>query len=319
MKSTINKLYVGIDICKAKLDVHCNEWKSVEVFPNDKNGINALFRALQKVSIQKDLHLVCEATGGYEKTLLSSAFSKEISISLINPRQIRDFAKAGGILAKTDAIDASVITHYAETFHPRLATPPSKEIESLQQAVRHRSALVKQRMREENMLTQISDSFVKKDIQSSIKSIKKRITKMEDQIQSIISADENLARKSELMQELQGVGPVVSSSLLAEMPELGSISNNQAASLLGVAPFNDDSGPRKGKRRTKGGREFIRKTIYMPILSAIRYNPIFKDFYNRLISKGKPHHVAAIAVMRKLICLINRMLSDPDFKPQKIN
>ena len=215
MKSTISKLYVGIDICKAKLDIHCNEWKSVEVFTNDKNGINALFRALQKVS--------------------------------------RYFAKAEGILAKKDAIDASVITHYAETFHPRLATPPSKEIESLQQAVRHRSALVKQRMREENMPTQISDSFVKKDSEISIKSIKKRIKKMENQIHSIISADENLASKSEIMQELQGVGPVVSSSLLAEMPELGSISNNQAASLLGVAPFNDDSGPRKGKRRTKGG------------------------------------------------------------------
>ena len=288
-------------------------------FDNDTKGINSLFRKLKKLEADDEIQIICEATGGYEKALVRSAFKAGIAISILNPRQVRDFAKAGGVLAKTDAIDAAVITHFGETFKPKPMTPPSLTVEALQCVVRRRASLVKQRVREQNILEKTSDSFVKRDIKSSILAISKRIEKMEAQIKKLIKEDEELALKSKRMQEVDGVGPVVASTILAELPELGQIGDRQASSLVGLAPFNDDSGPRKGKRTTRGGRELIRRTIYMPTLSAIRCNPIFNDFYNRLIKKGKPHHVAAIAVMRKLICLLNRMISDPTFQLKKIN
>jgi len=286
---------------------------------NETKGINSLFRKLKKLEADYEIQIICEATGGYEKALVRSAFESGIAISILNPRQVRDFAKAGGVLAKTDAIDAAVITHFGETFKPKPMTPPSLTLEALQSVVRRRASLVKQRVREQNILEKTSDSFVKRDIKSSILAISKRIEKMETQIKKLIKEDEELALKSKRMQEVDGVGPVVASTILAELPELGQIGDRQASSLVGVAPFNDDSGPRKGRRATRGGRELIRRTIYMPTLCAIRCNPIFNDFYNRLIKKGKPHHVAAIAVMRKLICLLNRMISDPDFQLKKIN
>ena len=319
MKSTQKKLHVGIDICKAKLDVHCHQWKSPKTFNNDKKGIKSLFTTLRKTESFDALQIVAEATGGYEKPLVRAAFEAEIPISVINPRQVRDFARAGGTLAKTDAIDAAVLTRFGETFSPRALTAPGPVLEALQQTVRRRVSLVKQRVREQNVLEKTSDAFVKKDIKSNILNLTKRIEKMEDRIAELIEKDEELSLKAGRMQEVPGVGPVVSSTLLAELPELGEIGEKQVSSLVGLAPFNDDSGPRKGKRTTRGGRESVRRAIYMPTLCAIQHNSIFKDFYERLIGKGKPHHVAAVAVMRKLVCLLNRMIADPDFELKKIN
>jgi len=319
MKSTQKKLYVGTDICKANLDVHCHQWKSPKTFSNDKRGIKSLLTALGKVGEPETVQIMCEATGGYEKPLVRAAFEAGIPVSVLNPRQVRDFAKAGGKLAKTDAIDAAVLTHFGETFSPRAMTAPGPAVEALQQTVRRRANLVKQRIREQNVLENTSDAFVKRDIKSNILNLTKRIEKMENRIAELIGEDEQLRLKAGRMQEVPGVGPVVSSTMLAELPELGQIGDRQVSSLVGLAPFNDDSGPRKGKRVTRGGRESVRRAIYMPTLCAIQNNPIFKELYTRLTGKGKPHHVAAVAVMRKLVCLLNRMIADPNFELKKIN
>lgn len=198
-------------------------------------------------------------------------------------------------------------------------TPPGPAPEALQQTLRRRASLVKQRIREQNVLENTSDAFVKRDIKSNILNLTKRIKKMEDRIAELIGEDDELRLKAGRMQEVPGVGPVVSSTMPAELPELGQIGDRQASSLVGLAPFNNDSGPRKGKRITRGGRESVRRAIYMPTLCAIQNNPIFKDIYTRLTGKGKPHHVAAAAVMRKLVCLLNRMIADPTFELKKIH
>lgn len=317
MKSTSNTLYIGVDLCKDKLDVHLPQWSSIRVFSNDLDGIRSLLKSLETIAPLDQFQIICEATGGYEKTLLGLCFANQVPISLINPRMARDFAKASGKLAKTDSIDAAVLTHYGACFEPRLASAPSQTVSDLQAVVRRRSKLVTQRAAESKTLAKTQDSFIRSDIKSLIKVLSNRIKKMDQRIEELIESDSDLREKSERMRQVNGVGPVVTATVLAELPEIGQITDKQAASLVGVAPFNNDSGPRKGKRSTKGGRERIRRTIYTPMLSAKRTNPIFRDFYDRLISKGKSHHVAVVAVMRKLISLLNRICADPDFQPSK--
>ena len=320
MKTTNTDLYyIGIDICKAKLDVHCHSWQSIKTFNNDSKGIKSLISALNKTKDVDSFHIVCEATGGYEKLLAKTAFNLNLRISVVNPRQVRDLAKASGQLAKTDSIDAKVITFFGETFHPKPSTPPSQEQITLEALVKRRVFLVNQRAKELTILQQTTEPIIKKDIKAGIKNLTIRIERFEVLIAKVIKENEDMKAKSKRLQEASGVGPVLSSTLIAILPELGTITNKQASALVGLAPFNKDSGTMKGKRAIRGGRSLVRKALYMPTLSAINSNPIFSEIYNRLTDKGKPHHVAMVAVMRKLICLVNRMLSNPDFQLKKIN
>lgn len=317
MKTNYTTHYVGIDICKAKLDVHCRHWNSIGVFNNDARGIKSLLEKLIKNVSEHPVQLVCEATGGYEKKLTDAALNAGVPISLTNPRKVRDFARASGRLAKTDAIDAEVITCFAECFKPLPVEPKSPEQEALQLAVRRRDRLVRLRAAEKTTLQKTIDKFIRKDIESNIQYLDRRISRMEAHIESLIKNNRDFYAKSCRMQEIVGVGQVISSTILAELPELGRISDKQASSLVGLAPFNNDSGPRRGKRSVSGGRALIRRTLYTPVLCATQHNPVFKEFYQRLRAAGKPHHVAAVAVMRKLVCLLNRMLTDVDFVPIK--
>ena len=320
MKTTkTDQYYIGIDICKAKLDVHCHAWRSIKTFNNDSKGIKSLISALNKTKDVDSFHIVCEATGGYEKLLAKTAFDLDLRISVVNPRQVRDLAKASGQLAKTDSIDAKVITFFGETFHPKPSTPPSQEQITLEALVKRRVFLVNQRAKELTILQQTTEPIIKKDIKAGIKNLTIRIERFEVLIAKVIKENEDMKAKSKRLQEASGVGPVLSSTLIAILPELGTITNKQASALVGLAPFNKDSGTMKGKRAIRGGRSLVRKALYMPTLSAINSNPIFSEIYNRLTDKGKPHHVAMVAVMRKLICLVNRMLSNPDFQLKKIN
>ncbi len=315
MKTTPQPYYLGVDICKAKLDVHCRAWPSTRSFTNDARGIASLLKAAARLGA---VHLVAEATGGYEKRLMEAAFAAGVTLSLTNPRQVRDFAKARGTHAKTDPIDAAVLTHYGECFQPRPSLPQSPQHKALQACVRRRANLVLQRQRERIALEKTDDAFVRQDIRSLLRVLDARIKKAEKHIASLIADDADMKAKALRMEQVAGVGRVVSSTVLAELPELGKISDKQAASLVGLAPFNADSGKRGGQRRTKGGRELVRRTLYMPALSSCFRNPVFKHIYQRLIHKGKPHHVAIVAVMRKLVCLLNRLLADPSFQPPKV-
>ena len=315
MKTTQNTHYIGIDISKDKIDVHSSNWKSTQTFENNLRGFSRLSTQLAQSSPSSVTHIVCEATGGYEAKLIKYALSTGMAASVVNPKKVRDFAKAAGRLAKTDAIDAEVITLFAECFKPLPIEAKSKEQEALQLAVRRRARLVRMRSAEKNALEKTSDKFIKGDIEVNIRHLSRRIVRLEEHIANIVQNNATFREKSQRMCEIVGVGSVIASTVLAELPELGRITNKQASSLVGLAPFNNDSGARRGARTTLGGRQLMRRTLYAPILSATQHNPIFKEFYYRLKAAGKPHHVAAVAVMRKLICLLNRLLSDPGFQP----
>jgi transposase len=305
--------YVGIDISKAKLDVCFGTKSDTQTFDNSTAGITKLFKALAKRST---CHLVCEATGGYERLLVTRAQKADIVLSVVNPRAVRDFARAAGRLAKTDAIDAQTLVDYGTTFKPRAEHHSDATQQTLRDLSRRREHLVSQRIREKNALEKAHDPFVTKNIRATIVFLNRQVKACDARLREIISADKKLKEKQERLQQVQGIGPVCATSMLAEVPELGKISDKQAASLLGLAPFNRDSGQWRGSRTIQGGRGIARRALYMPALCAMTHNPILKEFYQRLRAKGKAHYVALTAVMRKLGCLVNRILSDAEFELQ---
>lgn len=313
MNTTTVKHYIGIDVSKDKLDVSSPLWELPKTFHNSATGLQALFKELKP--LLTSCQLVCEATGGYEGLLLQHAWKRSVGISRLNPRQVRDFARAKGILAKTDRIDACVIAEFGKIFKPNPTPAPSKTGQQLDAAVRRRECLMRQLTREKNNREKATDKFVCQDIKALITFLSKRLALCDLQINKLIEADEALRKKRERMELVKGVGPGTSSMLLAGLPELGSLGDKKVAALVGLAPMNRDSGKRRGQRTIQGGRGNVRRALYMPALCAVRHNPILKDFYDRLRSAGKDHHVALTAVMRKLICLLNRILADPDFSP----
>lgn len=305
--------YVGVDVSKDFLDVYHPAWESTRRFANSVQGLRRLLAAIAKESGLS--HVIVEATGGYEKALARACGKEKILLSVLNPRQVRDFAKATGLLAKTDAIDARVLSEFGRRLEPSPRLPATPHQEQLTETVRRRDALVSIRSMQKTQLEKATDAFVRKDIQSLIVVLDKRVAKLDAQITSLIRSDAALQAKRLRLEQAQGVGPVLSSTLLAEIPELGTLTDREISSLAGLAPFNRDSGTHKGRRMIIGGRGRIRRALYMPTLCAVNRNPVLAAFYQRLIGKGKPHHVALTAAMRKLVCLLNRMLADPDFKP----
>lgn len=310
MNHTNTKSYVGIDISKDKLDVNYHGWNKPKTFCNNSQGITKLFS-----SLPVDIHIICEPSGGYEKPLIAKACVLNIRVSLVNPRQVRDFARAKGQLAKTDYIDAAVLTEYGEVFKPRSLVPPSATLQQLSSTIRRKDALTRKLATEKTALGKVNDTFVKRSIKSSITHLKKLIEKCDKHILKLIASDQNLREKREKIEQIKGIGPGASSTLLAELPELGTLSDKQVSSLVGVAPINRDSGKWRGTRSIHGGRSLVRRSLYMPALCAVNHNPILRKFYQGLIARNKPHHVALTAVIRKIVCLLNRILSDPDFKP----
>ena len=315
MKTTPSANYIGVDISKAKIDADCNQWDTTKSYSNTTRGLRSFLKKLNDSQSSLPLHIVCEATGGYEKRLVEEALTQGIRVSVVNAKRVRDFAKAAGKLAKTDSIDAEIITRFAECFEPAPIRAKPAELQALQLYVRRRDKMVRARSAEKTALGKASDPFFRNEIQPHINFLSKRIEKLESKIKAMIENNLEFNQKAQRMCEVVGVGPVIASTVLAELPELGEITNKQASSLVGLAPFNNDSGAKRGRRSIRGGRSLMRRTLYTPILSACQHNPIFNEFYHRLIAAGKPHHVASVAVMRKLICLLNRMLADPTFVP----
>lgn len=308
-----NILYVGIDVSKARLDVHCPAWdRPAGSFANTPSGLRKLMDALPSAP---RVHLLCEATGGYEKALLAAAWKRGTDITSLNPARVRDYARATGIQAKTDGRDASVIARFGEATKPVPMRPPSATQIALTATVRRRDTLASERARHKNALEKETEAYLLRDIRTTISFLAKRIVQLDARISKLIASEPDLAGKRERMEGVKGIGPVASAVVLAECPELGSLGDKEAASLAGLAPFNRDSGQKRGVRCVKGGRSRLRRGLYMPALSASRHNPILKAFYERLIAKGKAHHVALVAVMRKLVCLLNRILADPSFQP----
>jgi transposase len=253
--------------------------------------------------------VVLEATGGLERAAVGALGAKGLPVVVINPRQIRDFAKAKGILAKTDKLDAEVIAEFAEAIRPEIRPLKPQETQELEALVTRRRQVVQMITAEKERLP-TAVRATKKDIEAHIQWLEKRRDKLNKDLERKIQNTPLWRAKDEILQSPKGVGPVLSHMLLAKMPELGTLNRKQAGKLVGVAPLNRDSGKFRGKRKVWGGRAEIRSVLYMATMSAIRSNPVIRVFYQRLIEAGKPHKVAITACMRKLLTILNAMVKN---------
>lgn len=297
-------IYVGIDVSKATLDVATyptGEYMSVE---NSESGIASLLKYLQG---RKPALVVMEATGGYQMLAASTLADAGIPVSVMNPKHVRDFAKAIGKLAKTDKIDAHVIAHFAEATKPEPRPLANKEQQALTAIMARRRQVVEMLVSEKNRLKQ-AHSSIAPAIQEHIQWLEANLKVIDKDMEQFIKASPIWREKDELLQSVPGVGPVVSKTIIANLPEIGTVSNKQIAALTGVAPFNCDSGTMRGKRIVWGGRAHVRSCLYMATLTAIRFNPAIKAFYNRLLEAGKQRKLAITACMRKLLTMLNAIV-----------
>ncbi len=299
------EIYAGIDVAKKTFDLNFQGQKKVWEFTYNQKGIR---KCIKQLTEKKVALVVMEATGGYERELFLALKSADLPVSIINPRRIRDFAKSKGITAKTDAIDARVIADYASLMQPPETGNIDDNTLKLKELVVRRKQLVNMRIMEKNHNEHVFDKTVQRSIKAILKTISKEIDKVEKEIDDTISSIPELKRKAKIIQSVTGIGKTTSAMLIAEMPELGHCNRRQIAALAGTAPMNRDSGKFKGKRMTGGGRKQVRTGLFMPVLTAVRYNEKFKIFYQKLLKNGKIKKVAQVAVMRKMLIILNSMV-----------
>lgn len=305
-------LQVGIDVSKASLELTSFDRGSSSV-PNTQAGISRLIRRI--TVIEGAVRICCEATGGYERALVKACHDAGVPISVVNARQVRNFARSRNLLAKTDAIDAKVIAWFAEQHQPRLTPRPSEWRLKLQALLNRRDELTDMINQERNRLDTLEDPQLRKMIQTHVRTMSAQRDRLFHQMKELALKHADVAEFCQKMSEVKGVGLLTAISLYAYMPELGKISDKEAAALAGLAPWCQDSGTWRGLRKISGGRSKVRKALYMPAIAASRSNPILKEYYQGLIGRGKPSKVALTAVMRKLICLANKVATDPSFMP----
>ena len=305
-------VYVGMDIAKATLDLHAlSTAPQSRQFANSPAGHRALLRWLQGLG---PVHVVCEASGGYERAVVLALQQTAMVISVVNPRQARDFARAQGRLAKTDRLDAQVLAEFGQRLRPAATPAPSAAQRQLAELVSRRQQVQQLRIAEHNRLEHTTHPAVRRQVQRHLLALKRQMEQLDAWIAELVQAEPSLAHKVARLCQVGGVGQITAVVLLATMPELGTLNRRQAAALAGVAPFNRDSGPRRGHRLIGGGRAVARRALYMAALVAAFANPRFIAFYQRLIAIGKAPKVALVAVMRKLIILLNQLLKNPEFQ-----
>lgn len=299
-----SNVFVGIDVSKEKLDVGIRPTAKRLTVANNDSGITNLVDHLRKVN---PTLVVLEATGGLELKTVTALATASLPVVVVNPRQVRDFAKATGKLAKTDTIDADVMASFAEAVQPEIRALPDQATEELSALVTRRRQIVEMLTAEKNRLG-TSPRHIRPEIKAHISWLKERLKNLDDSLNKTIRKSPICREKDDLLKSMPGVGPVVSFTLLADLPELGSLNRKQIAALVGVAPFCRDSGTFKGKRTVWGGRANVRATLYMGALAATRHNPSIREFYQRLIRAGKAPKVALTASMRKLLTILNAMV-----------
>jgi transposase len=299
-----SKTFVGIDVSKRWLDVHIDGSNKSWKIGNDAEGMISLVEQMKPI---QPILIVFEATGGYERRAAKALREVGAPVSVINPTRVRRFAEAMGILAKTDKIDAKVIAWYASVVHPPVNGQQTPLEEQLAACVERRRQLLVEVVAEKNRLS-TCPTWLKEGIEEHVTWLEEHIERLAGEIQSFIAQDPEWKERAEIIDSVPGVGEVTAATMVAELPELGKLSGKKIAALVGVAPFNKDSGPKRGKRRIFGGREGVRRTLYMAALSATRFNPIIRAFYKRLLKYGKEKKVALVASMRKLLVIINAMV-----------
>ncbi len=300
------KVVIGVDVSKDSLEVAIGPHKDIITFANDQKGVDSLVKKLKRIDAQLT---VFESTGGYELLAASCLAVAGLAVVIVNPRQVRNFAKATGILAKTDAIDARVIARFAEAVKPEVRQLKDRQTSKLTAFVTRRRQIIEMIVAERNRL-RLANKRNKKDIRDHIRWLQKRLDKIESDIGKMIQSSPIWRCKDDILQSVPGIGPITSATLICDLPELGVLSPKKIAMLAGLAPLNCDSGKFKGRRRIWGGRGSVRSILYMATLAAIRCNPAIKGFYQRLLAAGKCHKVAATACMRKLLIIVNAMLRD---------
>lgn len=307
--------WVGIDVSKAYLDVFVHpqgkQWRSC----NSELGITETLQALSSMEVAL---VVLEATGGMEQAITTALSQAGIAVVVSNPRRVRDFAKAIGKLAKTDRIDAQVLARYGEAVRPEVRALASEAAQELQDLVMRRQQVVEMVSAERNRRSSARSERARAQIDHHIAWLKEEIKSLDEQIQTQLNQSQQWQRQQALLQSVPGVGVVSASTLIALLPELGQLTRQQIAALVGVAPMNCDSGKMRGRRFVIGGRSAVRSVLYMAALVATQFNPVIQAFYQRLLAQGKPKKLALVACMRKLLVMLNAMLKhNQSWQPQQ--
>ena len=297
--------FIGIDIAKTQLDLAVHGAGAPWQVAYDSAGLNQVVTQLRTLA---PTLIVVEATGGLEIRLVSALVATSLPVAVVNPRQVRAFAHAAGILAKTDRLDAQVLAQFAATMQPTPRPQPDAATQQLSAVLARRQQVVDMLTAEKNRLSQQLESALRKRLRAHITWLTKELERTEQELTQLIQQSPAWRAQDELLQSAKGVGPVFSQTLLAEVPELGQLNRKQMAALIGVAPFNRESGGYRGKRRIWGGRARVRAVLYMGALVATRHNPVIKAFYERLLAAGKEKKVALTACMRKLLTILNAMI-----------
>ena len=303
----VSPLFIGIDVAKDKLDLARSDTGELLAFSNDDRGIRQIVELLTTAMPRC---IVVEATGGLERPLIEALLDANLPVAMVNPGRVRYFAIGCGILAKTDPIDASVLMKFAQLAEPRLTQKRSENQSELDALITCRRQLCATRAQQVNCKQSTRSKSAITSIDAVLVALDKQIEKLDKKIRQLIDSDDDFKHLDRQMRSVPGVGPVLSSTLIAELPELGKTDRQQISALVGVAPFNHDSGKFRGKRSIRGGRSQVRCVLYMATLAAIRFNPVLRRFADRLTRAGKASKVVIVACMRKLVALLNVMLRD---------
>jgi transposase len=303
----MEQIFIGIDVAQDRLDAHVRPSDESFAVARNSDGMAALIERLRTL----DPYLVVlEATGGFEVTVAAAVVAAEIPLAVVNPRQIRDFARATGQLAKTDALDAKAIARFAEAVRPQPRPVPDAQARALGELVARRRQIIEMMTAERNRRRQLTSRRLVKSVDRLLTVLQQELSELEQDLDEGIRGTPAWRERDELLRSVPGIGNVVARTLIADLPELGRLDRKQIAALVGVAPINRDSGKMRGKRTTWGGRAKVRCILYMAALVASRYNPLLKAFYQRLTSAGKAKKLALTAVMRKLLTILNAMIRD---------
>jgi transposase len=300
------KYYVGIDVSKSKLDIALSETGKIITCCNKEQDIKEL---INQFPTAEDSLVIMEATGGYERLPAQILRKQGYSVAIVNAKRVRDFAKANGTLAKTDTIDARTIWLFGKTFNPIAQSMESEEALIRQEYLNRRDQLIRLLTLEKQYLEHASN-ITQQEINEHIEYLNNSLALIEKKLEEMIHRDELLKEQVEQLDEIKGVGLITAMNVLIHLPELGKLSHKEISALAGLAPFNKDSGQTKGQRKIKGGRAKVRAALYMAVLSAKKFNPKIKRFYERLMAKGKINKIAIVACMRKLLIIMNAMLRD---------
>lgn len=300
--------YVGLDIAKDRLD-YTVDGTCCHHVANTTVGHAQLVAALQPL---RGIRVVCEATGGYERALIAALLLAKLEVCVVNPGRVRAFAQAEGLLAKTDRLDAQLLRRFGEKVRPRLHAPMDQAAVTLRELLDYRRQLSDQFVAVRNRL-ELAGPVLRTRLARQVKFLEKEMAVTDRLIEEHIDHDDTLRGKAARLRELKGAGPVLTATLLAYVPELGAIESPQLSALIGVAPFARDSGRSHKARHVRGGRSVVRHVLYMAAVSAAQHNAVLRAYYTRLVAAGKPKLVALVAVMRKMLHVLNRLLADPNF------